>query len=82
MTKHELVLEEMRVLAKDSEFGENEIVKCKARLREYFELTRQFTELVRLFSLEQFIRDRENISTAIDDFLSGLSQYQVDFLVS
>ena len=81
MKKHELVLEEMRVLANDSEFAENEAEKCRARLREYLGLTNQFMALVRLFSLEQFIRDRKNISKAIDDFLSGLSQYQVDLFV-
>ena len=73
----ELVLAEMRVLANDSKFGENEILKCYAKLSEYRQLTIRFMELVRLVSLEQFARDAENISTALDDFLLKLYEYQV-----
>ena len=73
----ELVLAEMRVLANDSKFGEKEILKCYAKLSEYRQLTIRFMELVRLVSLQQFTRDAENISTAIDDFLLKLYEYQV-----
>ena len=74
---HELVLAEMRILANDSKLGENESLKCYARLTEYQELTNCLMELVWLVSLEQFTRDAENISTAIDDFLLKLYEYQV-----
>ena len=77
MQIHELVLTEMRILANDSKFGENESLKCYARLTEYRELTLRFMELAHLVSLEQFTRDGENISIAIDDFLLKLYEYQV-----
>ena len=77
MTKHELVLAEICVLANDSKFGENEAQKCETRLRDYLELTNGFMELVRLVSLEQFTRDKENISIATDHFLFKLYGYQV-----
>ena len=77
MQIHELVLAEMRILANDSKFGEKESLKCYARLTEYQEITNRFMELVRLVSLEQFERYAENISTATDDFLLKLYEYQV-----
>ena len=67
--KYEVIVEEMRVLANDSEFGEHKPVWCNDSLNGYQRLTNDFMELVRLVSLEQFTRDAENISTAIDEFL-------------
>ena len=75
--KHELVLGEMRALANDSEFAEYEASKCTSKLNRYWELTNRFTELLRLVSLDEFIRDAKDISVAILDFLSTLHTYQV-----
>ena len=67
----------MRALANDSKLGKNETSKCNSKLDEYIEITNHFMELARLVSLEQFTRDAQHISKAIDDFLSRLHTYQV-----
>ena len=67
----------MRLLANDSDFGEHDPLACNSRLNEYLRLTNSFMELVRIISLEQFTRDAENISVAIDEFLSSVHNYWV-----
>ena len=74
---YDLIVEEMRVLANDSEFGEHKPLVCNRYLNGYHRLTNRFMELVRLVSLEQFTRDAENISTAIDEFLSNVQNHGV-----
>ena len=79
MAKQELILAEMRVLTNDPEFGEAEARVCGAYLRyEYLGLTNRVMELLRLVTLDEFTRDAQNISTAIDDFLSSLHDYAVN----
>ena len=80
MTKHELVLAEMRLLANDSEFAEYQASKCNSKLNGYLELANRFIELLRLVSMDEFIRDAKNISVAIQDFLSSLHKYQVGII--
>ena len=77
ITKHKLVLGEMRALANDSKLCKNETSKCNSQLDDYIEITNHFMKLARLVSLEQFTRDGENISKVTDDFLSRLHNYQV-----
>ena len=78
MANQELILAEMRMLTNDSEFGEDEAHICRAYLEyEYLRLTNRFMELVRLVSLDEFTRDAQNISAAIEDFLSSLHDYTV-----
>ena len=77
ITTHELILAEMRVLANDSEFAESDASNCNSKLKGYLELTNSFVDLVRLVSLDDYIRHTDNISMAIDDFLSHLYSYQV-----
>ena len=77
MIKHELILTEMRVLTNDSKLAEYKASKCNSKLSGYLELADRFTELLRLVSLDEFIRDAKNISVAIIDFLSSLHSYQV-----
>ena len=77
ITTHELILAEMRVLANDSEFAESDASNCNSKLKGYLELTNSFVELVRLVSLDDYIRHTDNISAAIDNFLSHLYSYQV-----
>ena len=69
-TKYKLVLAEMRVLANESNFAEWFDSQCEQSLNNYIEHTNRFMELLRLASLEEFTRDAQNISRAIDDFLS------------
>ena len=66
---YKAIVEEMRVLANDSEFGEEEDSSCDWALSNYIEKTNHFMDLVRLASLEEFTRDAQNISQAIRDFL-------------
>ena len=78
MAKQKLIVDEMRVLANYSEFGKVEAIICNAYLKNGFlSLTDDFMELFRLVSLDEFTRDAQNISTAIDDFLSNLHSYSV-----
>ena len=74
ITTHELILEEMRLLANDSEFAESEASNCNSKLKGYLELANSFVDLVRLVSLDDYLLHTDNISTAIDDFLSHLLQ--------
>ena len=76
ITIHELIVAEMRVIANDSEFAESEASNCNFKLKGYLELTNRFVDLVRLVSLDDYIRNKDNISMAIDDFLSHLYSYQ------
>ena len=68
-TKYQAIVEEMRVIANDSEFGEKEDSWCNNSLNNYIEKTNRFMELVRLASLDEFTKDAQNISRAIRDFL-------------
>ena len=79
--KYEVIVEEMRLHANDSEFGEHKPLVCNHYLNQYQRLTNGFMELVRFVSLEQFTRDAENISTAIDEFLSSVHNYEVRRLI-
>ena len=68
-TIYKAIVEEMRILANDSEFGEEGDSSCDWALNNYIEKTNHFMDLVRLASFEEFTRDAQNISQAILDFL-------------